>query len=457
MKSKEIIKQLLTKLGIDKAVSYVLVGKGISFVVQPITLYFIAIYFTSAEQGYYYTFGSILSATIFFELGLGMVLTQYASHEFALLAWGENGRLQGDTIALSRLISLMKKSVKWYGVLSVLVIIFLTPGGIAFLSSNPISGKIHFVLPWIILVIFSSLTLFITPLLAILEGCGRVADIQKMKLYQISFGSMFIWIVILLKGDLLAASSLAITNFIIAILWIFKKYKGLLNQLRGYDNLIESEQISWKNELFPMQWRIAISWTSGYLAYQLFTPLLFRYQNAIVAGQMGMTIYISNIALGTGIVWLSTKFPLYGAMIKNRNYDLLDKVALNNTIYSFVFTTVFSILGLVIIYYIKMYYPHIGERLLPIGAVAALLFTNLILILTNSMAGYLRAHKKEPLLISSIIFAVVTFVVALVATKYYNAVILSYSIAIVNLLVNLPMITYIFIVKRNQWHNETYT
>ena len=47
-----------------------------------------------------------------------------------------------------------------------------------------------------------------------------------------------------------------------------------------------------------MQWKIAISWTSGYLAFQLFTPLLFRYQNATVAGQMGMTIYISNIALG---------------------------------------------------------------------------------------------------------------------------------------------------------------
>ena len=233
MKSTEIIKRLLNKLGIDKAVSYVLAGKGISFVVQPITLYLIATYFTSAEQGYYYTFGSILSATIFFELGLGMVLTQYASHEFALLNWGENGSLHGDTVALSRLISLIRKSVKWYGVLSVLVIIFLTPGGIAFLSSNPISGEIHFVLPWIILVIFSSLTLFITPLLAILEGCGRVADIQKMKLYQISFGALFIWIVILSKGDLLAASSLAITNFIIAIFWIFRKYKGLLNQLRG--------------------------------------------------------------------------------------------------------------------------------------------------------------------------------------------------------------------------------
>jgi hypothetical protein len=435
----------------------VLAGKGISFIVQPVTLYLIATYFTGTEQGYYYTFGSILSASIFLELGLGMVLTQYASHEFALLNWMDDAGLTGDKIALSRLISLIKKSIKWYGVLSILVAIIFIPGGIAFLSSNSHSADVHFAIPWIVLVMFSSLTLFLSPLLAILEGCGRVADMQKMKLYQIGFGALFIWIVILSHGNLFAASSLAITNFIIASFWIVSRYKGLLNQLRVDRYVIEDQQISWRKELFPMQWKIAISWISGYLAYQLFTPLLFRYQNAIVAGQMGMTLYISNIALGVGIVWLSTKFPNYGAMIKKNNYALLDRIALKNTIYSFAFTLVFSFFSLIIIYFIKLYYPHIGNRLLSLGAVAALLFSGLINLLITSMAGYLRAHKKEPLLISSIIHAVVTVAVALVAAKYYNADVLAYSIALINLIVNLPMIIYIFIVKRNNWHNQTYS
>jgi len=453
----DILKKLLKKLGIDKAVSYVLAGKGISFAAQPITLFLIATYFTSAEQGYYYTFGSILSASMFLELGLGMVLTQYASHEFALMNWGDHGSLKGDTIALSRLISLMKKSVTWYGVLSILVVIIFIPGGIAFLSSNSISAEVHFAMPWIILVIFSSLTLFVSPLLAILEGCGRVADIQKMKLYQIGFGALFIWIVILSNGNLFAASSLAITNFIISIFWILANYKGLLNQLRGNGYVIQSHQISWKNELFPMQWKIGISYVSGYLAFQISTPLLFHYQNVTVAGQMGMTLYISNIVLSTGMVWLSTQFPTYGAIIKKKNYTLLDRIALKNTSYSLMFTVVFSFFSLAIIYLIKLYYPHIGERLLSLGAFGALLFSNFIIILTTSMAAYLRAHKEEPLLISSIIHAIVTVVVALVAAKYYNADVLTYSIAFVNLFISLPMITYIFIVKRNHWHNQTYS
>ena len=75
--------------------------------------------------------------------------------------------------------------------------------------------------------------------MAILEGCGQVADVQKMKLYQISFGALFIWIVILSDGNLFAASSLAITNFTVSILWILVKYKGLLNQLKSNKYVIK--------------------------------------------------------------------------------------------------------------------------------------------------------------------------------------------------------------------------
>jgi hypothetical protein len=447
-------KKLLEKIGIDNAVFYVLTGKGISFIVQPITLYLIATYFTGIEQGYYYTFGSILSASIFLELGLGMVLTQYASHEFALLNWTDDGGLTGNTRALSRLISLIKKSIKWYGVLSVLAAIIFIPGGTAFLNSNSSSTEIYFTIPWIVLVLFSSLTLFLSPLLAILEGCGRVADIQKMKLYQISFGALFIWIVIISHGNLFAASSLAITNFIIASFWIVSRYKGLLNQLRVDRYVIGDQQISWRKELFPMQWRIAISWISGYLAYQLFIPLLFRYQNATVAGQMGMTLYISNIALGIGIVWLSTKFPLYGAMISKKDYVSLDKIAKINTIYSLLFTILFSAGCLIVIHIIKIHYSYIGDRLLSLSAIAALLFSSIINLLITSMAGYLRAHKQEPLVISSLIHAIITVVVAWLVAKYYNADILAYSIAFINLAINLPLTAYIFRIKRNVWQNQ---
>lgn len=450
----DILKKLLSKSGIDSAVLYVLAGKGISFIVQPVTLYLIATCLTSAEQGYYYTFGSILSASIFLELGLGTVLTQFASHEFASLSWGAHGSLTGDAIALSRLISLTRKSVVWYGIMSILVLASFIPGGTIFLNSSSSSAEVDFVLPWVFLVVFSSLTLFLSPLLAIIEGCARVADIQRMRMYQIGFGALFVWIVIVSNGSLYAASSLAITNFVIGTFWLMTRYNGLLNQVRGDGSVVTNHELSWKRELFPLQWKIGVSWVSGYLTFHLFTPLLFQYQNAVAAGQMGMSLYVSNIALSTGIAWLSTKFPLYGAMIKRREYDSLDHIVLSSTVYSFVFTAGFSLLGLLCIVFIKADFPGIGDRLLSIGAVAALLFSGLINVLITSMAVYLRAHKQEPLLASSIVCAIVTVVVGWVAAKYYSADVMAYSIAVVSLVVNLPLTTYIFLVKRKGWRNR---
>ena len=60
------------------------------------------------------------------------------------------------------------------------------------------------------------------------------------------------------------------------------------------------------------------------------------------------------------------------------------------------------------------------------------------------MAGYLRAHKEEPLLISSIIHGAVTVLAAWIAAKYYDVMIMVYLIVLANVMISLPLITYIF-------------
>jgi O-antigen/teichoic acid export membrane protein len=78
------IKQILnSKIGIDKAVGYTLSARIIQAFGSFVSLYLIALYLTKEEQGFYYTFGSILAIQVFFELGLNGIITQYAAHESA--------------------------------------------------------------------------------------------------------------------------------------------------------------------------------------------------------------------------------------------------------------------------------------------------------------------------------------------------------------------------------------
>ena len=68
-----LINRLLNTLGIDGAILYTSSARIIQAGGGIVTLLLIAKFLTSEEQGYYYTFGSILSMQIFFELGYKMV------------------------------------------------------------------------------------------------------------------------------------------------------------------------------------------------------------------------------------------------------------------------------------------------------------------------------------------------------------------------------------------------
>jgi hypothetical protein len=451
---RAILEQIASKMGVDRAIFFVLLGRSFSLFAQPLTIYLVASYFSKAEQGYYYTFANILTVSIFLELGLGYLLTQYASHEFAHLSWGEKGALFGSTEHLSRLLSLARKALKWYGGMAVLLMASLAPGGLLFFGASQASAAVDYSVPWVILVFFSVMNLLVNPTLAIIEGCGKIAELHRMRLHQAMFGAFAVWGMILSGGGLLAAAVLAASNLAVSLFWLWQNFSGLIRQFVGKRDLNLVAHISWRAEILPMQWRIGLSWMSGYLATQLFNPLLFHYQGAAVAGLMGMSITIANVALTISIAWISTKFPLYGAMIQNKQYRELDAIALKGTFQALFFSIVLSGCILIAVWLIKLYMPQFGDRMLSVMAIGALLFSNVLTLLITSMACYLRAHKIEPLLAMAIVSGGVMALTAWVCARFSSADIMTFAIAGVNLFLALPITVLVFVRKRKELHKE---
>src|SRR5437016_12217930 len=88
---------VLRLCGVDRATAYTALRQVTSLLTGVGSLYFIIHYLSGAEQGFYYTFGSILGFTVFLELGLESVLVQFASHERAHLTWTRSGTLEGES------------------------------------------------------------------------------------------------------------------------------------------------------------------------------------------------------------------------------------------------------------------------------------------------------------------------------------------------------------------------
>jgi hypothetical protein len=446
-----VLKKALSFLRPDAAVQLMLLMRVVQFASVPITLLLVATRFSPVTQGFYYTFTNITAWTLVLELGLGTVLTQFASQEFAHLRW-EHGGLAGDAGPLRHLIAILVKACRWYVVVALLAVVVFVPGGLAFFRAQAENYDVNYAIPWIALVTLTAAGLMAIPLVAVLEGCGQVVDVTRLRLTQTMTANALLWCGILSGQALYAPALAAIGPVLVPAIWLVWRYRGLLRQVAdGFVRHAEAA-VSWRHELLPMQWRIAVSWLAGFLVFSLFNPLLFRYQGAVVAGQMGMSLQLAAAPYLVGMSWLMTRAPRYGTLVRQRRWDELDAAARTGTLQALLVWLGGSVALLLVVAAAKVWFPSLGHRVLSVTAVAALCVANLVNICMQSMASYLRAHKAEPYVGISVTTGVLVATTCWVTARSATPLAMAIGYAVVTLLVELPIAIAIFVRKRREWH-----
>ncbi|WP_462267225.1 lipopolysaccharide biosynthesis protein [Mucilaginibacter sp.] len=444
--------KLADKLGIDKAIAYTIFSRTIQGLGGVGTVLFIARNLSKNEQGYYYTFSSILAIQVFFELGLSTVITQYVAHEIVHLKWVSATHLEGDEVYQSRLASLLHFCFKWFSRISAFLFVLLMVAGYYFFSSFGGKGdaNIHWQFPWAILALTTSCFLVIDPLMAFLEGMGKVKDIARMRLIQQTV-YIFSLIIFLLCGFKLYSSALAT---FLAFLSIFIGFftSGFSNILRNLWKLKGNWAVSYRKEIFPYQWKIAVSWISGYFIFQLFNPVLFATEGKVVAGQMGMSLAALNGVLGLSMSWISTKAPLFSNLIAQKNYTELDNVFFT----SFKKSVGIVCLGLLVffggVFALRYLGLPLGNRFLPLRPLGFMCMSFLFNCIAFSLATYLRCHKAEPLLSQAVVFAICSALSTVLLGHFFGVMGVTAGYFILGLTIGLPWVVIVFITKRKQWH-----
>lgn len=439
-------------MGMDRAVLYTLTGRAWSLLSGVVTLLFVAKYLTPGEQGYYYTFASLIALQILFELGMSIVVVQFASHEMAHLSWVEMDMLEGDAIAKSRLRSLTALILKWYSTISVLIVLLILPIGWVFLAVDQ-QTTINWQFSWILLVITAAANIFLMPFLSLLEGCGRVTEVARLRIYQSVIGSLAAWVLLAYGGGLLALPAMNLGFAITVFIWLWQTKKIFFINL--FSKTVPFATVKWKTEIWPFQWRIAISWLSGYFIFQLFTPILFAYHGAVKAGQMGMSISIANALLGIAIAWMNTKAPGFGSLIAKKDYVNLDRVFALTLSRSLVVMVLIGVALCIVNYYIHTEEMQFAYRILDPFAFLLLMVGTVFAYVTYAQAAYLRAHKEEPFMLISIISAVFISVLSVLFGPKYGAVGLMAIYVSVYAVIGIGWGSKIFFSKRHEWQHNS--
>lgn len=218
-------------LGIDKGTFFAILGKMWGMGAGFVTTLFIAAWFTSELQGYYYTFISVLALQVFAEMGLGGVIGSYASHEWAKLSFGKNGELLGDAEALSRLNSLGRFALKWYVAAGVLLAVALVFGGFIFFASTGWEKFSVWGGPWLVLCILTGINLFFIPVWALLEGCNQVESIYFYRFIQSVMSSVAAWAGIYMGAGLWTCALVAAVLLLVTLLTVVRRYRSFIRQV----------------------------------------------------------------------------------------------------------------------------------------------------------------------------------------------------------------------------------
>lgn len=456
MRTPAIVEKVARLAGVDRAVGYALLGRGWSALAGIVTLGLLVHSLSSFEQGYYTTFGSFMALQIFFELGLGLVLMQFASHERAGLEWTPERTLAGDPVAKARLASLLRRGMLWYTVMAVIVLAAIYPAGVVFFSFfhhlPPGVAPVAWEGPWLYLAVAVASGLLFTPLWAVLEGCGLVAEVVAAQFVGAILSSLLFWILLLLHWGLYAAPVGGIASTAWVIGWLAVRQRGfLLDLIRAARPDV---QVDWRNEVWPFQWKIALSWISGYFIFRLFTMLLFAYHGPVAAGQMGLSMGIAASIAAVAQGWITTKAAPFGRLVAQRDWAQMDRM-----FFPCLWQSASALaVGVSAFWLLILYMNHAGyalsHRLLPPLPMALLLGTAVSSHFVAAEAIYLRAHKQEPFLVISLIVGALTALSSWFLGRPFGAQGMMAGYLVISVVVGAGMGTRIFIQKRREWHAE---
>lgn len=453
MKTPPLVTKLGRMAGVDRAVGFAILSRGWAAIAGMLTLFLLVRFLTPRQQDYYSTFGSFMGIQIFFELGLSLVLLQFASHERAFLEWTPEGTLAGDPVHKARLASLLRRGLVWYGVAALLVLLVVFPVGYGFFHHYAQAGTpVAWQGPWLFISSGLAVGLLFTPLWAILEGCGLVAEVIRAQFVSSLLNSLLFWLMLCGHWGLYAAplGGIASAVWVVAYLSVRQRrfFRDLLRAAR------RDVAISWRREVWPFQWKIAVSWLAGYFITQTFVPILFATQRAGTAGKMGLSLSITSAIATISLAWISTKAAPFGSLVARRDWAEMDRMFFpalwRSTLMLVLGETGFWLLTLALHGHPAAH--RISVRLLDPLPLAMLMGAIVCSHVVGAKSIYLRAHKQEPFLPLSLTVGGLTALGSWFLGSHFGATGMMAWYLAVSVGVGLGLGNWIFIQKRRQWH-----
>ena len=360
----------------------------------PISVFFIANRLSLESQGLYYSIMNLAVFQTLAEVGLTPLLITFASHEASHLQWDKSGLAQAPDRNLQRLSQLTRIALYYFLLAAPILALVLTGMGVTVFGKLEAAQRLAVVPVWAAALPAICLRFMLTGLWAILEGCGRMLWVYRVRTADTVLSLLVLWLGLHFGLGIYALPLSYWVSFSLqfgAMLWI----RAPLRQLF----YISPATVEWTivREIWPLLWRVALATLAGMVSSQ-FSSLMLYFRTAAEAGQLGMTW---SLLAGTSAIC--------GILIAARNPQQCGLVARNDVVLARVFyrKTLLAVIvlassivtaGTVAVWAAGEFHSRWAARLLDPQSTALLGLGLAISWICMAQSSWVRAHKREPFL-----------------------------------------------------------
>jgi hypothetical protein len=239
-----------------------------------------------------------------------------------------------------------------------------------------------------------------------------------------------------------------------ALIGSYIVWRGFGHYIRAFLDISRRHAYSWKEKFFKLQWRYAISWASGYFIFQMYTPVMFHFYGPVEAGKVGLSITLWMAVFSVSNSWIYAIIPRLNMHISQKRWKDLDVLFYKHLL----FASITFLMGALTVFIVILVFRGRLEIINRLSDNTSLFFLGaawFLQIIVSSLAVYLRSHKKEPLVVPSLVSALYIVIGTMVCAKYLPAeyFFLAY---LSSYLWGLPWIIYIFIKSKKEWQSIGY-
>ncbi len=379
-------------------------------VVAALTAILLVRYLSPEEQGYWYTFGSILGIAAFAEMGAGQILMRFVARE-------QEGLRQNKSESVLRLRGLYQFGVKFGIGIAILTTLIALPIGFWWLSNGTRSAT-DWHSSWLLAALASGPAIFLGFANAYFEGWQFVAaaNLRRSISSWLSLATLF---VAFTSGwGLLAFGLSRILSALYGLIHIIVAHGKLITSY----NLHKTTQSSFqpRKEFWPLQIRYGMTWATGIFVNGLYAPLIFKFDGPIAAGQYGMSLSIVGIISGLSTSLIGARQAKLAALAGGENLPEMSKILsgiLNLSITAF---SVGAAILFVVVYTDPSFLRSYIQRLLSPTNLGILVAAQFFWLLITIYTTYVRSFNTEPFVKLAWAQAVFTVSLGIPAVLYYG-------------------------------------